>query len=282
MPIQNRDLAPSRVVLQNIQSLAPTELWDPDLWAWLAAPIGGEPLYRRLLESLVGVPVSRLELRDGRAARILQRILTENPCYGLEPHLVPTEGPLEPYQHGTLVVDSRGVLQVDLGELVERGQRTGKPQLLAGGVGFRADELGSVSWYPPDATAKETIDGDDRMTSEGMFLPTDSAEALRELAVLALEGDLVNHQVAGTFSGNTLVGPRADISGEAVTSGAVAVGAESIVGKRAILGHGTVLGVDCYVGADAVVMGSVILDGTIVGRGERIVDAVVSAKGQLP
>ena len=77
------------IVFDGLERLAPAGVAGPALEAWLSAPIGGEPLYRRLFDPLIGSGVRDCIAEPGRVADALGRITRRHPCYSYVLHSDP-------------------------------------------------------------------------------------------------------------------------------------------------------------------------------------------------
>ncbi len=79
------------------ETLAPLGLTRHERELWLRAPIGGEPLFRRLVEPLVRLGISSLPLFGSVLAEDLARLLERSPCFGIRavslPDPLPSHGP---------------------------------------------------------------------------------------------------------------------------------------------------------------------------------------------
>ncbi|MEZ6195305.1 MAG: hypothetical protein R3F20_06220 [Planctomycetota bacterium] len=73
---------PTALYFDGLERLAPSLLRGVDLQAWLSAPLGGVPLYRRLFEPLVGAPSISCIAEPGRVANVIADLTRRRPAYG--------------------------------------------------------------------------------------------------------------------------------------------------------------------------------------------------------
>ena len=282
--------SPLRVVLIDLERLAPPELDSATRLAWLEAPIGLEPLYRVLLEPLVGLGAVALELAGGDVAADLGRLVGRKPCFGLDA-LVRPFAPRTGESGVTLLLPGLGPLDADLAGLVERvrcaapsrvvavaelaGANTGAWALPVAALKAIPARLPSPRGWFEDGMPSLGGGGAWRVSGApaGKIFPTGSSRGLRAAARARLEGSL-RRESAGFVRGRVWIGARATVSSRAICHGPAAVGDESHVASGATLGEFVTIGRGCYVGSGAFLEDVVLLDGTVVEPGERVVGQV--------
>lgn len=271
---------PVRVYFPDLEALVPARLEGAAVQAWLSAPIAGEPLYRRVLESLLLHEEAELILRDGRVARALAAELDENPCYGMRARCIPADCQLDPaWPAPMLELPGEGPLCGALEPFLERARasNTARRMSCRDALDHRPDAAGVV--YRPAGSAESgpALLDEDQLR----VFPSGSAEGLRALSLAALEGELPGHETAGRLEGNLLLGPRCSIAPGVRLAGVAAVGEESAVSSGVELRHGAAIGAGCYIGEGAVIEDALILDGTEIGPGEQVVGQVRYGKDVL-
>jgi len=292
-----------RALIARLERLAPPGLHDDEVHAWLSAPIGGEPLYRRLLEPLVGLSVASLEVEDGRVGATLVRILERRPCFGLTAVLSGRRPAPTLPDAATLVLPGDGLIEARADDVVRATLAAGRgaggrgavaicplgceegrgPALVAIAPGVTLDA--AVGARPSSETAIAFARRAGLAVSVragGRLRSVNTPERLRALARGAAEGALPAISPAGHREGSLLSGPGAEVARGVRAEGTVAVGGGSLVAAGARLGPGAIIGEGCYVGAGAVVEDAVLLDGCEVAPGERVQGVVRGPRRDLP
>jgi len=253
-------MGPLHVHLADLERLCPEGLGPDDLRAWLRAPIAGEPLLKRLLQPLVGLPVDRITARPSRAAEALDACL---PLFGF--HLDLEDG----LEDAHVVLPAQGLLEVDLATLLQRAERA-EVQLRADAVdacGARVGRLRVRLGKRGPSTCAQAL-------SSLRLWTTGTAFELLSTSRRALEGDVKNLTPGGRWIDALLTAPHARCRGEIVPPGPASLGEDSIVEAGALLEPGAIVGDACFVGRSARVGNALILDGSTVHAGAELRDVV--------
>lgn len=246
------------VELDQLDLLAPPSLEPGDLKSWISAPIAGEPLHRRMVQRILGLPLPRVSCTDTRLANELRQLL---PAYGLS---------LEPATRGAnahVLLPARGLLEVDLPQLWDSACLLGGTVVVPCLSTSRSeiDDVLTLSATPGAAAASKK-----HVLQARRLWETKTAEDLYLLAVRALEGELAGLAPAGAWKGELLLGPRAVVHPQAEIHGPSAIGAESRVEADANLKRGTIVGERCFVGRGARLSRAMLLNGARVAPGEQL------------
>lgn len=276
------------VVITGANRLVPQGLDRPSIAAWLAAPIAGVPLARRVLEPVVGLEVSVLDVISDRAAPAFASAVNAGPCFGMCAGVIDSAESVSVGERPLIVLPCVGVYVGDIGPAVREPAPVGGWAVipLRGDDGSRAVVVVASAESPKEPLLRGVLDihtveaaAQDLgipcvRRAAGRYLRTDSPVALRHAAQTALREDWTGGQAIGVRRDAVLVGARAWIGRETLTGAAAAIGEESFVSIGAEIDDGAVIGARCYVGPGAVVRDAVLLDGAEVAPGE-IVEGVV-------
>lgn len=276
------------VVLSGAGRLVPSGLDRSSIAAWIAAPIGGVPLARRIVEPLVGLGVRVLDVVSDRAAPAFAAAVNGGPVFGMCAGVIDSAESVAVGDRALVVMPVHGIVHADLAGAMRAADAAGGWAIipLLGDDGSSAVVVcaSAKSVRTPglcgaaDAAAVELAAAEAGATlvrmPAGRFLRTDSPVALRHAAQTALEPEWVGSRAIGTWAGRVLVGSRARLGRETIVGGTCAVGEESFVAQGAEIGDGAVIGARCYVGVGSLVRDSVVLDSSEVQAGE-IVEGVV-------
>lgn len=222
--IRDTAAAIDTVILEGLENLAPKGVAGPALDAWLSAPIGGEPLYRRLFEPLIGSGVRYCIAEPGRIADALVRLTRRHPCYSY-------------------------VLSSDPFLLSNGAQRASLP---AGGLLELSAAGGDANVVHPTSNASKLI-ALARMALEGDLV----GRSTRGI----FEGDLLRGPEVALgarcrVTGLSAVGARSRIESD------VTLHSGTIIGESCLIGEGSELG-NCLVLDGAVVPPKARLDDVI-------------------
>ncbi len=288
----------TRVLIYGVDDMVPSVLEESEKRAWLATPLAGAPLYRRLLEPLVGLNVQELDiLNTGPAARALAELMALRGYFGTRPTLVnPSDVHAMNIEHmllypGNVVsfdtADLRSRLMSAFSQrgraavlrMVERGG-SGEAVLVAGPASLflRPELLDAPSFECARDIARSGDDASVVFDTVRVYRP-DTPARLVDLSRAALTEKLFSP--VGEYFNGVLIGPRAKICKGAVLDGAAAVGAESYIAPSAMLCEGSIVGEDCYIGEGALVSDAVVLDGAHVEPGEFVLSVVRGPKGKI-
>lgn len=254
------------VTLFDVESLAPHGLGPTDLRAWLMAPIAGEPLYRRLVEPLLGLRVQGLRIGEGPVGVGLMKLLGERPVFGLP-------DPREPLRFGPageLILPGAGLMGLDLRTLIESAEALECPHL-ARGMDRTGSFLSCSVFVRPEACSMRPRSlAPVARVQPFQFWKLGSATGLIQVTRDALYGRLPTIDAAGAWRGGVLLGPRVSLRTPIPAGVRIAVGTESRVESGAVLGDGTIVGHRCLVGSGSHVENSVLLNGSRVHRGDDL------------
>lgn len=274
---------PIRVRLAGFADLAPADLDETDMRAWLTAPIAGEPLYKRALQVLLPLRIAELVLEPGPVGEAVHRLFQERPIYNLKARMAPDELARSPEDIATLVVPVGGLLEADLAGLQARGDRSGRIERTPVSLPLQEGRQVEIVYLPPGHGAEE-IDRSQSASDEYTRLPpvlraTNHSVGLRETAQRALENDLEPFPPVGEWHEDLLLGKGAEVHSLARVIGKAAVGAGSVVGPRVVLGHGAMVGERCRVEEAAQLTHAMVLDGTAVPAGKKLLGTVLMPSG---
>jgi hypothetical protein len=288
----------TRVLVYGVEDMVPSVLDDAEKRAWLSTPLAGAPLYRRLLEPLVGLNVAELDILDtGSAARALARLMATRGYFGTTPRLVAAEE-IESMAIEQLVLYPGNMLSLNARELTSRlmaafsegSAGTILRMTERDGAGEAVVVAGRAAQFlKPELLSKPTFECATDLAKKSASRPI-SCDAIRgyrpgtparlvDLARAALDEKLFSP--VGVYEDGVLIGPRAKICKGAVLDGAAAVGAESYIAPSAMLCEGSIVGEKCYVGEGALVSDAIVLDGAHVAPGEFVLSVVRGPKGKI-
>lgn len=274
------------VVVTGARRLVPEGLDRPSIAAWLAAPIGGVALARRVLEPLLGLGVRVVEVVSDRAAPAFASAVNGGSCFGIVAGVIDSAEAVSANDRPLVVLPCSGIATADLADALRAadsgdGDRWAIVPLL-GDDGTRSVAVVAGRNAPKTPLLKDDLTEEHVRASAvalgvqlvrrewGRFHRTDSPVALRHVAQAAISGSWRGGSPIGTWQGPVLVGARARLGRETSGGGTAAVGEESFVAQGAEIGDGAVIGVRCYVGPSALVRDAVILDGSEVRPGETV------------
>jgi hypothetical protein len=266
---------PYTVSFFGIEALAPSHLGPADLRAWLMAPIAGEPLYRRLLEPLVGVNVARIRTTTGGVGRALAALVEERPVFGLGDAF----GADMKQATGELLLPGSGLISLDVSALIARAEAERLPYVVRAKRTLHRSRGNSIFVRPANCQRGAFTSAPAQLEESFKFSPTGSVKTLLASSKSALMRRLPGLEPAGVWRRGVLLGARATVKATVPEAARAAVGAGSRVEMNVLLGEGAIVGEGCLVGEGAHVEDSILLDGAWVRSGEMLCGAVRSASG---
>lgn len=265
-----------RAYIQGLDRMFPTEVSESELEPWLAFPLAGDAMWRRLLALFVGTTVTEVIVEDTPAGRALAALARRRPSYDLH---VEVQAEPEPALHAgaSWLISADAYLEANLVRLERTVENDGRGAARAYG------SHGGLILYASAPLSRGSLRA---LRSEAPLAPPFPSVALggaREwlgLARRSLIDPAWSDDPLGVGIGGVLFGPRSVVHRRAIIEPPVAIGAGSRVGPGAIIGPGAVIGAGCFVGEGARIREAVLLDGMRLRPGERVERAVRGPRWQ--
>jgi hypothetical protein len=252
---------------------------------WLSAPMGGYPLYRRLLESLLPLRPSMLAIEPGLGVHAFEALMHSGPQLGLR--TISVDRFLnEPFarDEGFAIHTFTGLdSAITTRMIVEHQQQLRTPALLArSGVssslllqaGTITDPRAILDHVLGDVSDWEAQWPDASVSNLGAPMQTGSATQLKATARNYLDLLSAARILNGTPLKGVLISPRAKVHRKATLTGPVAIGEGSFVSRHAVLHEGAIIGENCFIGAGAIIEDAVVLSGTRIEPGFHLKEGV--------
>ncbi len=265
-----------RAYLQGLDQLFPREVSESELGPWLAFPLAGDAMWRRLLALFVGTTVTEVLVEDTPAGRTLVGLAAARPSYDL-PAQTRSAAAFEAHRGATWLVTADAYLEANLVRLERSVETDGRS------IAVSAGSAGGRIVYSSEPCSVDEIAA---RTSGAPIAPPFPSVALGgatewlALSRKTLTDPAWSADPQGVNIGGVLFGPRSVVHRQAIIKPPVAIGAGSSVGPKAVIGPGAVIGAGCFVGEGARVRNAVLLDGMRLRPGERVEKAVRGRRWQ--